>query len=67
MRSGMNIICYVNIYLIDGTQIVTSKGNKITKYLIGRNRLIKGLEIGLKKVEKNEKLRLIISSEYAYG
>lgn len=63
----MTLCCLLDIHLIDGTQIVSSKGNKVTKLLFGRNRLIKGLEIGLKGTKKNEKLRLIISPDYGYG
>ena len=40
---------------------MSSKGNRVTKCLIGRKRLIRGLELGLKKVRKNEKIRLIVS------
>jgi FKBP-type peptidyl-prolyl cis-trans isomerase len=67
VQEGMTIYCLANIFLIDGTQIVSSKGNKVTRLLLGRNRLIKGLELGLKKIRKNEKLRLVISAQYAYG
>ncbi len=41
VEPGMTIFCVNNIYLIDGTPVV--KANRITKYLLGRNRLIKGL------------------------
>ncbi len=58
---GMTLFTLTNIFHIDGTQIVSSKGNRVTKFLIGRKRLIRGLELGLKKVRKNEKIRLIIS------
>lgn len=58
---GMTIFCLVDIFLSDGTQIVSSKGNKITKYLFGRNRLIRGLEIGLAGIQKQSKWRIIIS------
>lgn len=57
----MTINCFVNIFLIDGTQISSSKGSKVTKFLLGRKRLISGLELGLQKIRKNEKLRLVIS------
>jgi len=49
----MTLYCLVDIFLIDGTQIVSSKGNKITKYLFGRNRLVSGLELGLAKVRRH--------------
>jgi hypothetical protein len=43
VKPGMTVYCIMNVFLIDGTQIVSSRGNKVTKMLIGRNRLIKGL------------------------
>jgi hypothetical protein len=58
---GITLYTLTNIFHIDGTQIVSSKGNRVTKFLIGRKRLIKGLELGLRNVRKNEKIRLIIS------
>jgi hypothetical protein len=43
VAEGMTLYCLVNVFLIDGTQIASCKGNKVTKFLLGRNRLIKGL------------------------
>ena len=51
VKPGMTIHCIVNVFLIDGTPLI--KGTKITKYLYGRNRLIEGLEVGLRGVKKN--------------
>ena len=47
VKEGMTIYCQINVFLVDGTQIVSSKGSKVTKFLIGRKRLINGLELGL--------------------
>ena len=57
----MTLYTLTNIFHVDGTQVVSSKGNRVTKFLIGRKRHIRGLELGLKKVRKNEKIRLIVS------
>ena len=46
----MTLYTLTNIFHVDGTQVVSSKGNRVTKFLIGRKRLIRGLELGLKKV-----------------
>lgn len=43
VQAGMTIFCYLNVFLIDGTQIVSSRGNKVSRMLFGRNRLIRGL------------------------
>jgi hypothetical protein len=52
IQFGMTAYCLVDIFLVDGTQIAHSKNNKITKFLYGRNRLIRGLELGLKNIKK---------------
>jgi FKBP-type peptidyl-prolyl cis-trans isomerase len=67
VQEGMTIYCLLNVFLIDGAQIVSSRGNKVSRLLLGRNRLIRGLELGLKRVKKSEKLRLVVSAEYGYG
>jgi FKBP-type peptidyl-prolyl cis-trans isomerase len=67
VQPGMTLSCYLNVFLIDGTQIVSSRASKVTRLLFGRNRLIRGLETGLRGIRKGEKARLVIASEQAYG
>ena len=64
---GMTLSCLVDIYTGDGTQISNCRGGRITRFLLGRGRLIDGLEVGLKGVKRDEKLRLLISPDYGYG
>lgn len=64
VQPGMTIECIAYVYLADGTPIV--RGHKTTRFLFGRGRLITGLELGLRGVRLNEKLRLVVSPEYGY-
>lgn len=40
---------------------------EVKKYELGRNLVIKGLELALMKMKKTEKIHLHVSSSYAYG
>jgi FKBP-type peptidyl-prolyl cis-trans isomerase len=65
---GDNVYINFTGYLPDGTIFDSSyKKKKPIKVTVGREQVIKGLDIGLLMMNKGSKMRLIIPSELAYG
>lgn len=65
--TGDIVKVHYTLKLISGKFLETSLNKKPMTFKIGEGNVIKGLDIGLQKIKKGGKARLLIPSELAYG